>query len=76
VTTKNLSFLIVGCVLWQIDSANDNCHYDVRENKSKDVSEEAHVEPEHNYQEIVNHVASGRLDKVLTTVSIVIVTQR
>jgi serine/threonine-protein kinase OSR1/STK39 len=46
-----------------IDSSNGTCHYDVRENKAKDASEEAHVEPEHNYKEIVNHVASGRPDK-------------
>ncbi|XP_062228748.1 serine/threonine-protein kinase BLUS1-like isoform X3 [Phragmites australis] len=43
-----------------IDSSNGPCHLDVRDNKVKDDSQDAYSEPEHIYQEMVNHVASGR----------------
>ncbi|TVU11279.1 hypothetical protein EJB05_44854 [Eragrostis curvula] len=43
-----------------IDSSNGTCHYDVRDNKVKDGSQNTYSEPEHICEEKVNHVASGR----------------
>ncbi|KAK3132372.1 hypothetical protein QOZ80_6AG0520340 [Eleusine coracana subsp. coracana] len=42
-----------------LDNSNGTCHYDVSDNKIKDDSQDTCVQPEDNYQKMVNHVASG-----------------
>lgn len=57
---RNLSFLILRCILWQLDSTNGTCHLDGSNKNVKDGLQDAYNKAENIYQERVNHVASAR----------------